>query len=179
IPSRNATGAECAAMNSPTIFDHASITSVSCKRSRSPKRCINFGITSAGDCQRSGRIFLSGTPRHSAITAERREGDIGVECYKKLKRLQRLKVESRGGDSRHYCDVTLQRCNFFNQSLTLRVNISAACGLGEYLVRRGTWPRCAARSECHVRRESPPSRDRSMARRHSRASRGRESPLSR
>jgi hypothetical protein len=61
-------------MNSPTIFDQASITSVSCKRSRSPKRCISFGSTSAGACQRSARIFLSGKPRHSAITAARREG---------------------------------------------------------------------------------------------------------
>src|SRR6266481_540099 len=61
-------------MNSPTIFDQASITSVSCKRSRSPKRCISFGITSAGDCQRSGRVFLSGKPRHSVITVARREG---------------------------------------------------------------------------------------------------------
>jgi hypothetical protein len=61
-------------MNSPTIFDQASITSVSRKRSRSPKRCISLGITSAGDCQRSGRIFLSGRPRHSAMTAARREG---------------------------------------------------------------------------------------------------------
>ena len=61
-------------MKSPTIFDQASITSVSCRRSRSPKRCISFGSTSAGACQRSGRILFSGTPRHSAITAARREG---------------------------------------------------------------------------------------------------------
>src|SRR6266446_3491541 len=72
-PSRRATGAECAAIKSPTIFDQASMTSVSRKRSRSPKRCINFGTSSVGDCQRSGRIFLSGKPRHSAITAERRD----------------------------------------------------------------------------------------------------------
>src|SRR5437870_9781622 len=63
-------------MNSPTIFDHVSITSVSCKRSRSPRRCINFGTSSSGDCQRSARIFLSAKPRHSAITAARSEGFI-------------------------------------------------------------------------------------------------------
>ena len=63
-------------MKSPTIFDQASITSVSRRRSRNPRRCISFGISSAGDCQRSGRIFLSGKPRHSAITAARREGFI-------------------------------------------------------------------------------------------------------
>src|SRR6266446_2081511 len=60
-------------MKSPTIFDQASITSVSCKRSRSPKRFISFGTSSAGACQRSVCVFLSGKPRHSAITAERRE----------------------------------------------------------------------------------------------------------
>src|SRR5438046_440716 len=60
-------------MKSPTIFDQASMTSVSRKRSRSPKRCINFGTSSAGDCQRSGRVFLSGKPRHSAMTAARRD----------------------------------------------------------------------------------------------------------
>ncbi len=60
-------------MKSPTIFDHASITSVSRSLSRNPRRCISFGISSDGDCQRSGRIFLSGKPRHSAITAARRE----------------------------------------------------------------------------------------------------------
>src|SRR5205823_13908871 len=32
-------GAECAAMNSPTIFDQESITSVSCNRSFSPSFC--------------------------------------------------------------------------------------------------------------------------------------------
>src|SRR5215211_3104422 len=63
-------------MKSPTIFDQASITSVSRKRSRKPRRCISFGISSVGDCHRSGRIFLSGKPRHSAITAARREGFI-------------------------------------------------------------------------------------------------------
>src|SRR6266700_1311579 len=76
MPSRNAKGAECVAMNSPTIFDHVSITSVSCRRSRSPRRCIIFGTSSAGNCQRSARILLSGKPRHSAITAARREGFI-------------------------------------------------------------------------------------------------------
>src|SRR5438093_5029477 len=63
-------------MNSPTIFDHVSITSVSCRPSRSPRRCIIFGTSSAGNCQRSARILLSGKPRHSAITAARREGFI-------------------------------------------------------------------------------------------------------
>src|ERR1700745_947196 len=76
MPPRNATGAEWAAINSPTILPHASITSVSCKRSRNPRRCINFGTNSAGDCQRSPRIVLSGSARHSAITAARREGDM-------------------------------------------------------------------------------------------------------
>jgi len=56
---RNATGVECAAMKSPTIFDQASITSVSRRRSRKPRRCISFGISSDGDCQRSACSFLS------------------------------------------------------------------------------------------------------------------------
>src|SRR6476620_2896992 len=76
MPSRNATGAEWAAINSPTIFDQTSITSVSCRRSRSPKRCISFGTSSAGDFQLWICVFLSGKPRHSAITAARKEGFI-------------------------------------------------------------------------------------------------------
>jgi hypothetical protein len=34
---------------------------------------MSFGSTSAAVCQRSGRVFLSGRPRHSAITTARRE----------------------------------------------------------------------------------------------------------
>src|SRR5262245_13613678 len=86
MPSRNATGAEWVAINSPTIFPHASITSVSRKRSRNPRRCINFGSNSAGECQRSARCFLSGRPRHSAITVARREefmrSDGIEECWR-------------------------------------------------------------------------------------------------
>src|SRR5215475_2213915 len=54
------------------------MTSVSRNRSRNPRRCISFGINSDGDCHRSTRGFLSGRPRHSAITAARREGDVGI-----------------------------------------------------------------------------------------------------
>src|SRR5262245_19981964 len=69
--------------------------------------------------------------------------------------------------------TTLQPFN-----LRRSLNTSAACGWAEYLVRRGTWPLCAVRSGCRVRRESRPSRDRSTARCRSRASRGPEPLLS-
>src|SRR6266516_4703034 len=35
-------------------------------------------------------------------------------------------------------------------NLRRRLNISAACGLAEYSTRCGTWPPCAARSECRA-----------------------------
>ena len=70
-------------MKSPTIFDHASITSVSRRRSRNPRRCISFGISSDGDCQRSGCSFRSGNRRHSAMTAARREAFI--DCSASLR----------------------------------------------------------------------------------------------
>src|SRR5437870_1269636 len=76
MPSRKATGDECAAMKSPTILLHASSTSVSCNRSFSPSRWINFGKRSAGSAQRFCRIRFSGRPRHSARTWARSDGFI-------------------------------------------------------------------------------------------------------
>jgi len=200
-------------MNSPTIFDQASITSVSCKRSRSPSRCISFGTTSAGDCQRSGRIFLSGNPRHSAMMAARREGltrslplarppglpvDVAASHLAPFIRLlfshgrrdeQRRSMKADGTDSegilqeplvqsaclfstRRLAQPSLQRFNPLRvQPFNLRRNLNtfAACGLAEYLARRGISPRCAGRSGCRARQESRQSRDRSTARCHSRA----------
>src|SRR5688572_11262093 len=60
-------------MNSPTICFQASITSPSRRRSLKPSCCISFGSNSPGACQRSGRILFAGNPRHSAMTAARRE----------------------------------------------------------------------------------------------------------
>src|SRR5258708_26083405 len=45
-------------MKSPTIFDHASMTSVSRRRSRNPRRCISFGTSSAGDCHCSAHEWI-------------------------------------------------------------------------------------------------------------------------
>jgi hypothetical protein len=175
MPSRNATGPECAAMKSPTIFDQASITSVSCRRSRNPRRCISFGTSSVGDCHRSGRIFLSGKPRHSAITAARRDGFI--RNY--------LATDEHGWNTdflRIIEEVLRKAPVFFDSAVGTtaatafrsRLNTSAACGLAEYLARCGTWPRCVARSEYRARRESRRSRDRLTARCRSRALPNRE-----
>src|SRR6266404_132111 len=71
MPSRKTTGDEWAAIKSPTILLQASMTSVSCRRSFRPSRCISFGSNSAVACQRSGRDLFSGRPRHSAIVEAR------------------------------------------------------------------------------------------------------------
>src|ERR1051326_2850291 len=61
-------------MNSPTIDDQASITSLSRNRSFRPSFCISFGSNTPGVSHLSGRSFFSGKPRHSWMTAVRREG---------------------------------------------------------------------------------------------------------
>ena len=82
MPSRKATGAEWAAMNSPTIEDHASITSLSRNRSFKPSFCINAGNNCEVGCQRSRDGALSRSPRHSWMTAARKEEVIGMmECW--------------------------------------------------------------------------------------------------
>src|SRR4029450_7028045 len=124
MPSRNATAAECVVINSPTIFPHASITSVSRKRSRNPRRCINFGTNSAGDCQRSTRCFLSGRPRHSAITAARREkfmwSDGVMECW-----------QIRAGSLLHQSNTPLLQLSILSPHVTWQnIQLCAVFGHG-------------------------------------------------
>ena len=161
-------------MKSPTIFDQASITSVSCRRSRSPRRCISFGTISAGDCHRSLCAFLSGKPRHSAITVARRDGFI--EYY--------LATDDTGGtqifDAKKFRRARRSRPISSTIGITaaitfrIRLNTFAACGSVEYSAPSGTWRRCGGRSGCRVRPESRPSRDRLRARCHFRVSPSRE-----
>src|SRR4029079_7863030 len=61
-------------MNSPTSVFHAPRISVSCIRSFNPSLCITLGRSSAVDWVRSGLGGSEGRPRHSAMTARRRDG---------------------------------------------------------------------------------------------------------
>ncbi len=77
-------------MNSPTIFDHASITSVSRNRSRNPSLCINFGSKSAGACHRSGHThfpFGKTTPFGDHRSTER---GIHGNGYRELQRVKKV-----------------------------------------------------------------------------------------
>src|SRR2546423_5989338 len=74
MPSRKPIGQECVAIKSPTSAFHAPRISLSCRRSRRPSFCITLGRRSAVDSTRSGRGGSEGRPRHSAMTARRRDG---------------------------------------------------------------------------------------------------------
>src|SRR6266404_996169 len=131
MPSRKATGDECEAMKSPTILLHTSSTSVSCNRSFSPRRCINFGKTPTGACHRSGRGNLSGRPRHSAMTWARSDGFISF-----FTGALSVALFAEGV----YATV-------IDRSYQENFNTVAACCSGECSAQCGTWRRCAAQSE--------------------------------